>query len=206
MENPRTIHDFYGFPSELYEIEYNAKGSKEIAELIKETVKSIKVGLDTEWGLDHGTWSILKHMYPKADIPVLQLSLDYHLPLEAQYQIGKELNSLRNKGILIIGSGNLVHNLTMMNPLGKPFPWAVDFDNFVKTNLEKRDDNSLIDYMKNKSASISHPSNDHYLPLMYVLGAAGKEEKPKFFNEKIVLGSVGMRCILFWRSYNQALN
>ena len=196
MKKPKTIHDFYGFPEELYGIEYAARGSTEYASLIKQLVKSVRVDLDYEWGLDHGTWSVLINMYPKADIPVLQLSLDYYLPLETQYQIGRELKPLREQGVLIIGSGNLVHNLMRIRFGEKPYDWAVDFDKFVKRSLELRDDPVLIDYSKQKSASLAHPTNDHYLPLLYTIGACEKE-KPHFINETIFAGSVGMRCAIF---------
>ena len=135
-------------------------------------------------------------MYPKADIPVLQLSLDYYLPLEKQYQIGRELKSLREKGVLIVGSGNLVHNLMMMNLSAKPYDWAIDFDGFVKRNLKIREDNALLNYIKEKSALLAHPTYNHYLPLLYVIGAS-EDETPQFFNEVIFAGSVGMRCVVF---------
>ncbi len=196
MKHPRTIHDFYGFPQELYKVQYPAPGSTTYAKLIKNSVKTVSVEFDQEWGLDHGTWSVLKQMYPKADIPVLQLSLDYQLSLEKAFQIGKELSVLRSKGVLIIGSGNLVHNLMMFRPDAKPYPWAVDFDTFVKKNIEEGDYNQLIKYNKQPTAILAHPTNDHYLPLLYVLGAAVKE-KAQFFNEKIVYGSISMRCIAF---------
>ena len=196
MEKPRTIHDFYGFPPELYKVKYPASGSLSYATMIKNSIKTVSVSLDKEWGLDHGTWSVLKQMYPQADIPVLQLSLDYQLPLEKIFQIGKELSALRAKGVLIIGSGNLVHNLMRFHPNTKPYPWAVDFDNFVKSNLESGKYTQLINYNKHPTAALAHPTNDHYLPLLYVIGAAGKE-KPQFFNEKIVYGSISMRCVVF---------
>ena len=196
MEKPRTIHDFYGFPQELYDVEYKAKGSLEHANLVRESVKAVKVSLDKEWGLDHGTWSVLVNMYSKADIPVIQLSLDYYLSLEKQYQLGKELKALREKGVLIMGSGNIVHNLGMITPEGPAYKWAVDFDSFVKKALEKRDDSSLINYRKAPSAELSHPTYDHYLPLLYVLGAS-ENEKPRFLCEKIFYGSLSMRCAVF---------
>ena len=196
MEKPRTIHDFYGFPEKLYRVKYDVKGSPEYAKRIKQLVKSVRVELDYEWGLDHGTWSVLVNMYPEADIPVLQLSLDYYLPLEKQFQIGRELMSLRSEGVLVIGSGNIVHNLMAVNFQAKPYDWAVDFDNFVKHSLETRDDDALINYARQKSASLAHPTNDHYLPLLYVIGAS-ETEKPQFLNEGVFAGSVGMRCAIF---------
>ncbi len=198
MENPKTIHDFYGFPEKLYKVSYPAKGSKEYAKLIKELVKTVKVSLDNEWGLDHGTWSLLVNMYPKSDIPVLQLSLDYQIPLDKVFEIGKELKPLRKQGVLIIASGNLVHNLMLMNPsdYAEHFDWAVEFDNIVKENLNKKDHHSLINYTKYKSSNLAHPTNDHYIPLIYVIGAA-ENESIQFFNEKIIMGSISMRCVIF---------
>lgn len=195
MEKPKTIHDFYGFPEELYKIKYDAKGSPEHANLIRQLVKSVRIQLDYEWGLDHGTWSFAINMYPEADIPILQLSLDYYLPFETQYQIGREMKPLRDNGVLIIGSGNLVHNLMKIDFLTKPYTWALDFDRFVKRKLESRDDAALIDYTKQRSASSAHPTYDHYLPLLYVIGAS-ENETPQFFNEGIFAGSISMRCVV----------
>jgi len=196
IEHPRTIHDFYGFPDELYRIEYPAPGSLEGAKLVQNLVRSSSIGLDYEWGLDHGTWSVLRHMYPDADIPVIQLSLNYNQPLSLLYRIGKELNLLRTRGVLILGSGNLVHNLMMLNMHAKPYPWAVEFDDIVKTNLETRDYDSLINYTKYHISSLAHPTSEHYLPLICVIGAAGGD-RPQFFNETIFGGSVSMRSVVF---------
>ncbi len=196
IEKPATIHDFYGFGDELYKIRYDANGSPEMADKIKNIVKTVRVGIDLEWGLDHGAWSVLANMYPKADVPVVQLSLDYYLPPEKLYAIGKELKPLREIGVLIIGSGNLVHNLTRMDPDSGPYSWATEFDSFVKKNLDKRNDKALITYMEQNTATLAHPSNEHYIPLLHVLGAS-IGEKPQFFNEDIFAGSVGMRCAVF---------
>ncbi len=196
MEHPRTIHDFYGFPQELYKVQYKAKGSPNLAKQIKETIQTINIEFDHEWGLDHGTWSVLHQMYPEADIPTLQLSLDYQLPIEKLYKIGQELKSLRKEGVLIIGSGNLVHNLMIMNPNHTPYSWAVEFDQFIKEAVQKNDLKSLMQYTKQKSAQQAHPTNDHLLPLFYVLGAA-QGETLQFFNEGIIFGSIAMRCIIF---------
>jgi len=196
MENPKTIHDFYGFPRKLYEVQYRAKGSSDLANEVVKAVKSVKVTPDYEWGLDHGTWSLLVNMYPKADIPVLQLSLDYRLPLDKQFQIGKELNQLREEGVLIIGSGNLVHNLMVMDMGASSYAWAIDFDNFVKDSLEKQDYDALINYTEHRSSTLAHPTNEHYIPLLYVIGAA-ENQKPQFFNDVIFAGSISMRCVVF---------
>src|SRR3989344_210730 len=196
MPRPKTIHDFYGFPPELYALHYPAAGSPEQALQIQRLVKSVPVELDQEWGLDHGSWSVLRHIYPKATIPVVQLSLDYQLSLQKALEIGKELSILRSKGVLILGSGNLVHNLMVMNPLAEPFPWAVEFDQMVKEKLVSKKYDGLVNYTKHPSSRMAHPTNDHYLPLLYVIGAAFQED-PQFFNEKIVYGSISMRSIIF---------
>ena len=196
MLRPKTIHDFYGFPPELYALQYPAAGSPEQALFIQKLVKSVPVELDQEWGLDHGSWSVLKHLYPKATIPVVQLSLDYQLSLEKIVEVGKELRILRAKGVLIIGSGNLVHNLMVMNPRAEPFDWAIEFDEMVKENLARKQYDRLINYTQHPSSRMAHPTNDHYLPLLYVVGAAFQED-PQFFNEKIVLGSISMRSVIF---------
>lgn len=202
MENPKTIHDFYGFPEELYRIKYAAKGSQEYAEKIIKLIQSVKVVKDYEWGFDHGTWSVLRNMYPKADIPVLQLSLSYYASLKKQYQIGRELKPLRDEGILIIGSGNLVHNLKKINYLGKPYDWAINFDQYIQKNLEDRTDEALINYTSEKISSLAHPTNEHYLPLMYILGAS-ENESPQFFNEIFFAASISMRCALFGLNINK---
>ncbi len=198
MDEPQTIHDFYGFPKELEEVIYPAKGSKKYALVVKETLKDIDVTLDTEWGLDHGTWSVLKHMYPNANIPVIQLSINDDLLLQEHFELGQKLTSLRDKGVLIIGSGNVVHNLGMINfnDDAKPFKWAIDFDNFVKTSIINNNYEALINYEKEHSARYAHPTNDHYLPLLYVIGASDMQ-KPEFFCEKIVYGSLSMRCVKY---------
>jgi len=196
MNKPKTIHDFYGFQDELYAINYPASGSKEFAESIKNKINTVKVELDQDWGLDHGTWSVLVHMYPKANIPVLQLSLNDDLPLNQHFEIGKELIKLRDEGILIIGSGNIVHNLMRMNPGGKPFDWAIEFDKWARDRLIKKDYDALINYSKQKSSHYAVPTNEHYLPLLYVIGASDDDE-PMFLNEKIFYASLSMRCVIY---------
>ncbi len=197
VKKPKTIHDFYGFPDELYRVKYPAPGNVSLAEKIQKKIHSLNVSLDNEWGLDHGTWSVLKHMYPNATIPTIQLSLDYQLTPQKMYQLGKELSFLREEKVLLMGSGNVVHNLMRMNTISKPHAWAKEFDSFVQTNLESRNDEALIHYEKNPHAQLAHPTNDHFLPLLYALGAAPKNEKPFFVNEKIVYGSISMRCVAF---------
>ncbi len=192
----KTIHDFYGFPKELYRLNYDVQGSPKQAAEIAGLIKSDQAELDNQWGIDHGAWVVLMNMYPEKTIPVLQLSLNLDLPLHKCFAIGEELSGLREQGVLILGSGNLVHNLMMFNPEEEPFPWAVEFDGFVKNKLNEKDYRALIDYRKQKTAAISHPTDDHYRPFIYAIGAA-KGETPRFFTEKIVFGSVGMRGAIF---------
>ncbi len=200
MEQPKTIHDFGGFPQQLFDQQYSAPGSPELAKYTKEIIKGTEVGLDSEWGLDHGTWSVLLPMYPMADIPVYQLSIDYYKPLSYHYEIGKELSKLRDKGILIIGSGNIVHNLRQVNWSGdgKKYDWAVEFDTRFKDWMDKGDHKSILDYQKilGATAEMAHPTNDHLLPLYYVLGLQQKEDKLSYFNDSIDMGSISMRSMI----------
>jgi 4,5-DOPA dioxygenase extradiol len=185
MQRPETIHDFYGFPEKLNQMQYPAPGSPEIAQLVKETVKSVDVQLTEEWGLDHGTWSVLVHMYPEADVPVLQLSIDASLSREKQFNIGRELQQLRKHGILII------HNLGKMYPASHQ--WAIDFQEFVKQGLIKQEHDALIK-IEHQAAKLA--ADEHYLPLLYALGAA-KDAHAHVLADRIVMGSVSMMCILW---------
>ena len=196
--HPKIIYDFYGFPQELYKVEYPCNGSAETASLIKEKLKDFDIRLTSSWGIDHGTWVVLKNMYPLADIPVLQLSLDYYSDIKKHFKLGQKLKELRKEGVLIIGSGNLVHNLQQVDwsASAKPYSWAVDFDKFIKARIEAKDYASLINYRSHKSFRMAHPTNEHYLPLLYVLGAS-EGENPYFFNDKIIMGSLSMRCVAF---------
>jgi len=202
-KNPQTIHDFYGFPEELYKVQYPALGSLEYAKIIKDTIKSVDVKLDDTWGIDHGMWSVLVKMYPKADIPVIQLSINPNLSLETHIKIGKELSALRSRGVLIIGSGNIVHNLGMMRTSGVAFPWAIDFDDYIQKSLEDNNVENLLNYKKHPSSRYAVPTNDHYIPLLYVVGAsigesnASLDGKPKFFCTKIFYSSLSMTCVAY---------
>jgi 4,5-DOPA dioxygenase extradiol len=194
---PATIHDFYGFPRELYEISYPAPGAPEVARQTKEAVTSAKVVEDAEWGLDHGAWAVLRHVYPDANIPAFQLSIDFLRPADYHLALGKELAALRDRGVLILGSGNIVHNLYEIDfdEQAKPFDWALEFDGIVKDRLIKREYSSLADFAKlGPSAARAVPTNDHYLPMMYVLGAADRSEELRFTHEEIQNASVSMRC------------
>ena len=197
MLAPKTIHDFGGFPKELFAVEYPALGSPEFAKQVIQQVKSTTVQDDNDWGLDHGAWTILKHMYPKADIPVFQMSLDYAKSAQWHYDLAKELNVLRSKGLLIVGSGNIVHNLGKVSwddPNVK-YDWSVEFDEKVKSDLLKRDHTDLINYEKiGKSAMLSVPTNEHYLPMLYAAALQQKNEEVNFVYEGIEMGSISMRC------------
>ncbi|NTV24112.1 MAG: 4,5-DOPA dioxygenase extradiol [Nanoarchaeota archaeon] len=193
-KKPETIHDFYGFPKELYDVPYPAIGSPELALKIRSIVSSVNVGFDHDRGLDHGTWSVLMKMFPKPIVPILQLSLDINMSFEQHLTLGKQLRPLREKGILIIGSGNIVHNLRLMRP-GQPFPFALEFDKYVKDNLLFRDEKALID-LPARLAEKAMPTSEHYLPLLYAFGASDGE-KPEFFNEEFFMCSLSMACVSF---------
>jgi 4,5-DOPA dioxygenase extradiol len=195
---PETIHDFGGFPKALFDVQYPAPGAPDWAHFTKDLITSTTVQEDSEWGLDHGTWSILAQMYPMADIPVYQLSIDYTKPPAYHYQIGQELRALRQKGVLIIGSGNIVHNLGMIN-FSQPdaaYDWALEFDEKIKQYIVEGNHQGIINYESlGKAAKLSVPSNDHYLPLLYTLGLQQKNESIAFFNEKSMMGSISMRSL-----------
>ena len=196
MEKPLTIHDFGGFPQELYEVQYPAPGNPELAKEVKSIVSKTEVGLDKKWGLDHGCWSVMRRMYPAADIPVIQLSLDYSKPAQYHYDLAVELLLLRKKGILIIGSGNIVHNLRVMVWEDTAFDWALDFDARARQWILDNDHEPLIHYEKQgNSAVLSINSAEHYLPLLYILGLKEKDEPVSFSNEKVWGGSLSMRCV-----------
>jgi 4,5-DOPA dioxygenase extradiol len=197
MPNPKTIHDFGGFPKELFDAQYPAPGSPEFAKLTIETVQKAHVEEDHEWGLDHGTWSILMQMFPKADIPVYQLSLDLSRDTQYHFDLAKELKALRDKGVLIIGSGNMVHNLGMLSMNNTVFEWAKEFDEKMKSFIDDRNFKSVINYSDLGSlAKKAHPTNEHFLPLLYTLGVADEKDQLSYFNESIDLGSVSMRSVL----------
>ncbi len=198
MENPQTIHDFSGFPQKLFDVQYPAPGNPELANDVKEIVKSTNVGLNHDWGLDHGTWSVVKRMYPEAKIPVLQISIDYAKPAQYHFDLAKELSVLRKKGVLIIGSGNMVHNLRMiawdkMNETNYGFDWAIEMNNKFKNYISERNYQSLIQYETlGTAAKLAIPTPDHYYPMIYILGLIEKTDEISFFNDKAVAGSLTM--------------
>lgn len=201
MEEPKTIHDFGGFPQALFDVQYPAKGSHQLAEETAKLITSTNVGLDHDWGLDHGTWSVVRHMYPDADIPVLQLSIDYAKPPQYHYELAKEIASLRKKGVLIIGSGNMVHNLRMVDwrKLNEPdygFDWAIEMNAIFKGKIANADHKALIDYESlSKAAKLAIPTPDHYYPLLYNLGLQDKNDDISFFNDRLVGGSLNMTSV-----------
>lgn len=201
MNNPKTIHDFGGFPQALFDVNYPAKGNPELAKYTSELITSTNVGLDHDWGLDHGTWTVVRHMYPNADIPVLQLSIDYNKPAEYHYNLAKQLASLRKKGVLIIGSGNMIHNLRMvawdkLSEVEYGFDWAIEMNTLFKEKIGNNDFKSLLDYEKlNKAAKLAIPTPDHYFPLIYAMALQDNNDEVRFFNDKLVGGSLNMTSV-----------
>lgn len=201
MELPQTIHDFGGFPQALFDVQYPAKGNPQLAEATKLLLEPTIVALDEKWGLDHGAWSVLRHLYPNADIPVIQLSIDYTKPPQYHFELAQKLNKLRNKGILIVGSGNIVHNLRLVDfhnfhKDDYGFDWAIEARSVINNCLLEGDFQSLIDYEKQSSAlKLAIPSPDHYLPLIYTLGLKQKNENLSLFNDKLLAGSLSMTSV-----------
>jgi len=198
MEKPRTIHDFYGFPPALFETQYPAPGSPAAAKEAIDLVRDFTVKEDHEWGLDHGTWSVLIKMFPKADVPVFQMSLDYGLDFGSHYELAKQMVDLRKKGVMIVGSGNLVHNLQLAKwGEGDPYDWAVEFDQKVKNLIDRDDHGPLIEYQKlGQEAKLSVPTAEHYLPMLYSLGLKSQQDQITYFNETTVMGSISMRSFV----------
>lgn len=199
MERPRTIHDFYGFPKALFEVAYPAPGSPALAELTIATIQSEKVQPDHQWGLDHGCWSILNHMYPNTTIPVVQLSMNQLQKPIWHYTLAKELSALRNKGVLIVGSGNMVHNLGLMNwhTPDTGYNWAMEANEQFKSLILKGDHQSLTDYPAlGKAIQQSVPTPEHFLPLLYLLGLKNDQEALHFFNDKTIYGSISMTSVM----------
>lgn len=203
MDHPRTIHDFGGFPPALYQVEYPAPGDPALARETQNLIKSTPVGLDHEWGLDHGAWTVIRRMYPDGKIPVLQLSINYHQPPAYHYKLANELAALRKKGVMIIASGNMIHNLRMVawDKLDQPgfgYDWALELNDLLKKKILENDHASLLDYLSlHPSARLAIPTPDHYYPLLYTLGLQEKNEAPVFFNDQCVGGSLNMTSVIF---------
>ena len=197
MPEPETLYDFHGFPQPLYEKQYPAPGAPDMARSIKQKIGDPLIHLDFSWGLDHGTWSVLSRMFPQADIPVVQISLDFDQSPDFHYRLGKQLKYLRSCGVLIVGSGNMVHNLRSVVWDDTAFDWARDFDSRLKALILAGDHQSLIDYEKiADTATMAIPTNEHYLPLLVVLALQDTVDKLDFFCEKVTLGSISMRSLL----------
>ena len=202
MKMPPTIHDFGGFPKELFDVQYPAPGNPDLAVEIKQIIKTTEVGLDNKWGLDHGAWSVIKHLYPKADIPVVQLSMDYYQPPQYHYDLARELSVLREKGVLIIGSGNMVHNLGLISwekieEPGFGYDWALEANEKMKQLILSNDHKSLIDYkLLGKAVNLAIPTPDHFLPLLYSLALKEENESIDIFNDKAVGGSLTMTSLI----------
>ncbi|HLN56616.1 MAG TPA: 4,5-DOPA dioxygenase extradiol [Bacteroidales bacterium] len=201
MEKPETIHDFGGFPKKLFEVEYPAPGSPRLAGDTKELVKDTNVGLDESWGLDHGCWSVVSRLYPEADIPVIQMSLDYLKDPQFHFDLAAQLAPLRRKGVLIIGSGNMVHNLALVNwyKINEPgygYDWAIEASEIMKEHILSGDFRQLIDFRKQgKAFDLAVPTPDHYLPLLYSLALKEKNENVTIFNDKAIMGSLTMTSL-----------
>ena len=200
MQQPRTIHDFGGFPKALFEVQYPAPGSPELAKETKALVQKTEVGLDEKWGLDHGAWSVIKHLYPDADVPVLQMSLDYRQTPQWHYELAKELSALRRKGVLIVGSGNMVHNLGMVawHRLNEAFgyDWALEASEKMKSSIRSGDHQPLIQFRgQGKAFDLAIPTPEHYLPLLYALALQEKDEEAHLFNDQALAGSLTMTSV-----------
>ena len=196
---PRTIHDFGGFPRELYQVQYPAPGDPDLARRVQTLLQPLPVQLDNSWGLDHGTWSVLRHVYPRADIPVVQLSIDEGKPAAFHFDVGRKLAPLRDEGILIVGSGNLVHNLHAYawgRHAPDPYDWAIDFEDRAKELMLAGDTKPLVEYETlGREALLSIPTPDHYLPLLYVLGARQSRDAITFPVEGVDGGSISMLSV-----------
>ncbi len=194
---PQTIHDFGGFPAELFAQQYPAPGAPDFAEATVELLRDQHARASEEWGLDHGAWSVLIKMFPKADIPVYQLSLDLTKSPQQHFELAQELKRLREKGVLIIGSGNVVHNLMALAPGAAPYDWAQAFDGFVAEKLESRDFKAIVNAgALGRVTKLAHPTAEHFLPLVYALGAAGAEEQLSSFNASFDMASISMRSFM----------
>lgn len=198
MDNPKTIHDFGGFPRELYQVQYPAPGSPSLAKEIQELIKPTQAILDHDWGLDHGAWTVLRPMFPEANIPIIQMSLDYTLTPEKHIELAKQLDKLRSKGVLIVGSGNMVHNLRTIdwNNPNSGYDWAIEANNGLKQMIQRNELSNLAKaFTLNQAYRLSIPTLDHYLPLLYTAALRGSNEELQFFNDSTVMGSISMTCL-----------
>lgn len=205
MDQPKTIHDFGGFPQELFDQQYPAPGDAAAAQVMAQMIRqrgSAPLGLDmTQWGLDHGAWSVLKPMFPDADIPVIQLSMDYGRAPDEHYALARQLKALRDRGVLILGSGNIVHNLRQMQrgaSANQAYDWALEFDQTIGGYLQQGNLDALQNFQKlGQMANMAHPTHEHYLPLLYAAGAVDAREPMRFFNTSFQAGSISMRSVIW---------
>lgn len=198
-ERPQTIHDYYGFPTELYNIRYDCPGAPSLAREVQNTVTKTKILWDEDWGLDHGCWVVIRHLFPQADVPVFQLSLDASKPARFHYELARELSALRRRGVLIVASGNIVHNLGLIqfDEFARPYDWALEFDAIAKQLIAEGNHEALIEYKKlGHAAALSIPTSEHYLPLLYTLGLKQKNEPVRFFAEGLAFKSISMRSLI----------
>ncbi|MFV0469656.1 MAG: 4,5-DOPA dioxygenase extradiol [Dysgonomonas sp.] len=203
LEQPKTIHDFGGFPRELYAQQYDAQGSPLLAETVANTITDVSIGLDYQWGFDHGSWSVLKHIYPKADVPMVELSIDHFKDLQWHYDFAKELAFLRRKGVLIIGSGNMIHNLRILEvPDGDfntsyGYDWAWELNSIFNQKIEEGDHRSLIKYESlMKETQLAVPTKEHYIPMLYALALQSKDDRLELFNNTVVAGALSMTSFI----------
>ena len=196
MDKPPTIYDFYGFPPEMYEIRYDAPGAPDLAEPVRRIIKNTEVEPDLNWGLDHGTWTVLKCMFPRADVPVIQMSLDANIEPQKHYDISRQLRELREEGVLILGSGNIVHNLRMVRFDDSAYDWAVEFDQRIANWIRQNDHDPIIHFEKGDQAAIlAINTAEHYVPLLYALALKEENESVSFFADKVTGGSLSMRSV-----------
>ncbi len=198
MAKPQTIHDFGGFPCELYQVQYPAPGNPALAKEVTKLITGTPVFPDEKWGLDHGTWSVIRHFYPEADIPVVQLSINYLMSPHHHFELAKELAILRSKGVLIVGSGNIVHNLRVLNwnQPDEGYDWALEANQIVKSLVLQNNYSALVDYSSlGKAVSLAIPTPEHFIPLLYILGLKKENESISFFNDKAVYGSLTMTSL-----------
>jgi 4,5-DOPA dioxygenase extradiol len=199
MPKPKTIHDFGSFPKALFDVRYPAPGDPALAAEIAKILEPKPVRLDDSWGLDHGAWSVLMHMYPKADIPVVEIAIDSDLPPQGHFDLGRRLAPLRERGVLVVACGNIVHNLRYLDfDATKPVDWAVRFDDFVKTALEERDDKALINYRSQPDALRAAPDDDHFFPVLYAAGIRQDDDALRFDIEGFDAGSISMRAFTLY--------
>ncbi|MFN2528944.1 MAG: 4,5-DOPA dioxygenase extradiol [Candidatus Baltobacteraceae bacterium] len=190
--HPPTIHDFYGFPKALHDVRYPAPGDPALADDVINLLKPLAVEADLSWGLDHGTWSVLLHMYPEADIPVVQIAIDASKPPAFHFELGQRLAALRERNVLLLGSGNVVHNLRMLGDIHAQYPWADRFDAYVRDALVSRDRDSLTNYRQHPDAATAAPDPDHYFPLLYIAGARSVADELRFLIDGKDLASISM--------------